>query len=39
MCPVQNKKNICVKTEIAQIDTDLSCVKLDIIVSKCFTKA
>ena len=29
----------CVKTKIAQNDTDLSCVKLDISVSKCFTKA
>ena len=28
-----------VKTEIAQNDTDLSCIKLDINVSKCFTKA
>ena len=31
------KKNV--KTEIAQNDTDLSCIKLDINVSKCFTKA
>ena len=30
---------ICVKTEIAQNDTDLSCIKLDTNVSKCFTKA
>ena len=30
---------ICVKTKIAQNDTDLSCIKLDITVSKCFTKA
>ena len=29
---------ICVKPEIAQNDTDLSCIKLDITVSKCFTK-
>ena len=30
---------ICVKTKIAQNDTDLPCIKLDITVSKCFTKA
>ena len=28
-----------VKVLIAQNDTDLSCIKLDINVSKCFTKA
>ena len=27
------------KTEMAQNDTDLLCIKLDINVSKCFTKA
>ena len=30
---------IYVKVVIAQNDTDLSCIKLDINVSKCFTKA
>ena len=30
---------IYVKTEIAQNDTDMSCIKLDINVSKYFTKA
>ena len=30
---------MCVKTEIVQNDTDLSCIKNDINVSKCFTKA
>ena len=33
------KNKIHVKTEIAQNDTDLSCVKLDINVIKCCTKA
>ena len=34
-CPVQIINKIFVKTEIAQNDTDLSCLQLDINVSKC----
>ena len=37
-CPLTCYKiinKICVKTEIAQNDTDLSCLQLDINVSKC----
>ena len=33
-CPVHNNKKIHVKVVITQNDTDLSCIKLDINVSK-----
>ena len=39
MCPLQNINIMHVKAVIAQNDIDLSCIKLDINVSKCFTKA